>query len=199
MLFTVRSRTKFDDASILGASLVTYLVVSIGGWQWGVAPLIVFANYLFLDLSRKGVHERVYPINTLLAVTMPGFFWLMLHYRYHQSIYFFSYTIGYMSELIGLYLMEWALLRPEKSLLLLCLKGASFGYCMIMVPYLLCTAGDFSLSIMGLSLLLPLFSAQLFCSLLPFLRTCSMATDRFLIQGIIGFVSSVVPLLLPID
>ena len=191
LLFAARSRTKFDDASLLGASLVTYLVVTIGGWQWGLAPVIVFANYLVLDLSKKKVNERVYTINALLAVTMPGFFWLMLHHRYHDEVYFFAYSLGYMAELIGVYLTHWAVLAPEKPLFTLWVKSACFGYCMIMVPFLLCTADEVSLAILGLSLLIALFSAQLLSSLLPVLRTCPVVTDRFLIQGIIGFVSPV--------
>nr|WP_321464626.1 hypothetical protein [uncultured Desulfobulbus sp.] len=198
LLFAVRSRTNFDDASLLGASLVPFLVVTIGGWQWAVAPVIVFANYLFLDISRKKNTGNTYTINALLAVTMPGFFWLMLYHRYQDEIYFFSYSLGYMAELIGAYLTQWAVLDDERSFLTLSVTGASFGYCMIMVPYLLFSSGNFSFAIVGLSVVIALCSGQLLCSLVPVLRTFSAITDKFLVQGIIGFVASIVPLFVPL-
>lgn len=197
ILFFVRSRSKLDDASILGASLVTYLIITIGGWQWGIAPIILFINYLFLGPARKTVEERVHNIYALMAVTLPGLFWLFLYYRLQQQEFFFFYSLAYMAEMICIYIAQWAFEFNKKSLLRITLKSSIFGFAMIMLPYFALTFRNTSFPAIILTFVLTfgcaILSSQLFRFLQPQIRDCPTNKERFVRQGAIGLGVSALP------
>ncbi len=187
VLFFVRSRSKLDDASILGASLVTYLVTTVGGWQWGVPPVILFVNYLYLGPAKKKKEERVHNIYAILAVTIPGFIWLMYYYRHPQPDYFFLYSLTYMAELVCIYIAQWAFEFNHRSLLHITLKSSVLAYVMIMVPFFVLTFRDLNSVKIILSLVCAILAGQLFRFLQPQIRDCPLDKKRFFRQGSIVF------------
>ncbi len=187
LLFFVRSRAKLDDASLLGASLVTYFVFTLGGWQWVLAPIVTFINYLFLGQKPTTAEERVHTIHALLAVTVPGFIWLLLFYRYGDESFLFGHNIAFMAELICIYMAQWAFQYPRKKLLSISCKSAAFGFCMIMLPYIVVSFDSLSWKIIPATLLAAFFSGQLFIFFQPQIRDCPLTADRFIRQGLLGF------------
>lgn len=191
LLFFVRSRVKLDDASLLGASLVTYIVITAGGWQWGLAPLLVFVNYLFLGPKRTTEAERVHNINALIAVTAPGFIWLMLFFRYHNPLFLVCFNIAYMAELICIYIAQWAFQYPHKTLFRITCKSAAYGFSMVMLPFFFVNWHFFSIKLFVVAGIIALLSSQFFRFFQPQIRDCPLTPDRFLRQGLIGLTASV--------
>ena len=190
LLFSVRSRAKLDDASMLGASLITYLVITMGGWQWGVAPVILFVNYLFLGPSKTTKSERIHTVYALLAVNAAAFFWLLLYFKQGRQDYFFYYNLAYMAELVCIFIAQWAHDYPEKSLVRVNIKAGAVAFFMIMVPYMLVSPGRAWFMEASVSFFMALVSALIFCLLQPQVRYCQQNKRRYLGQGVIGFIAS---------
>ncbi len=198
VLFFLRSRTKLDDASLLGASLITYLAMTVGGWQWAFAPVVLFASYLLLGPKEKTAAERVHNIHALLAVTLPGFLWLLLHYRQQQQGFFFNYHLAYMAELVCIFIAQWAFEFREKSLARILLKSSVMGFGMIMVPCFILTWQETDCTRIVLALVLSLLAAQLFRFSQPQIRDCPQEGRRYLCQGCIGLAVSALPWLVAV-
>lgn len=194
-LFIVRSRSKLDDAAILGASLVTYLSMTAGGWQWVLAPGILFVNYLFLGPVKKTAEERVHTIHTTLVVTLPGLFWLLLYYRHPNPEFFLNYNLAYMAELICIFIAQWAFEFKTKSLGRITAKAGLVSLAMIMTPYFVITFKDLRATECVFVLTCALLSGQLFRFLQPQIRDCPLDLGRYLRQGAIGFAISTLPLI----
>jgi phytol kinase len=193
ILFFLRPRTKLDDASILGASLVTYLAVTAGNWQWAVAPVLVFVNYLLLGKAKDAVAERIHNIHALLAVTLPGLLWLLLYYRQQQQIFFFSYNLAYMAELVCIFIAQWAFEFKERSLVRITLKSSLLSFVMIMGPCFVFIYREVGSAGIALAFVCAMISGQLFRLMQPQIRDCPLDSQRFFRQGFIGFGISVVP------
>jgi phytol kinase len=193
LLFFVRSRLKLDDASLLGASLVTYLVITVGGWKWGVAPFILFINYLYLGPNKTTAEERVHNIYALLSVTFSGFIWLTLYYRYHQPTFFLPYIISYMAQLICIYIAQWAFEHSNEKLFTITLKSTIVGFLMIMIPTFLLFPDIISTASVLLSLFCAILTGVLFSNLQPMVRDCPLDKERFIRQALIGLLVSLIP------
>ena len=192
-LFIVRSRSRLDDAAILGASLVAYLSVTAGGWQWVIAPLVLFINYLFLGPLKKSAAERVHTIHATLSVTLPGLFWLLLFYRHQSPELFFCYNLAYMAELTCIFIAQWAFEFQEKSLTKIMTKASLLAFAMIMIPYFLVTYRQLRILDLLFALIAALLSGLLFRFLQPQIRDCPLNLPRYLRQGGIGFAISSLP------
>jgi phytol kinase len=193
LLFFVRSRAKLDDASLLGASLITYSVFNIGGWQWVFAPIVVFINYLLLEKKKTNIEDRVHNIHALLAVTVPGFLWLMLYYRHPNGFYILAHNLAYMAELICILMAQWAFKYPQKTLLKISCESTILGFSIIMLPYILLNLESFSWKILLATLFTAFFSSQSFRFFQPQMRDCPLTSERFIRQGLICLLASVIP------
>jgi len=197
-LFIMRSRTKLDDAAILGASLVTYLSVTAGGWQWVLAPGVLFINTFFLGPVKKKVEERVHTIYSTLTVTLPGLFWLLLYYRHGHGELFLCYNLAYMVELTCLFIAQWAFEDAKRSLAHISVQAGLLSFAMIMIPYAAITFNEVRATELFLALACALVSGPLFCILQPQIRDSPLDLGRYLRQGSIGFAVSSFPFLAPI-
>lgn len=192
-LLLLRSRTKLDDAAILGASLVTYLSVTAGGWQWVLAPGIVFFATFFLGPVKKTVQQRVHTIHSTLTVTLPGLLWLLLYYRHRSPELYLSYNLAYMAELACIFIAQWASDFTDKRLAHITAQAALVSFTMIMLPHFLLTFRTAGAREIILALVCALLSGLLFRYLQPQLRNCPLDWQRYLRQGCIGLVVSTAP------
>lgn len=196
-LFIVRSRSKLDDAAILGASLVTYLSMTAGGWQWVLAPAMLFVISLFWGPAKKTVEERMHTIHIILALTLPGLFWLLLYYRHRDPAFFLSYNLAYMVELVCIFIVQWAFADKTKNLVGITATAALASFAMIMTPYWVFSFEGWWRMEIVIALMCSLLGGQLFCLLQPQIRDCPQDLGRYLRQGTIGFSVSLLPLLAP--
>jgi phytol kinase len=192
ILFAVRRQLKLDGASLLGASLCIYLVSIVGGWEWALAPVALFFNYLMLG-SQKTCSDEHHNIYSLLAVAVPGFVWLVLFNSHENDIYLVCFTFAYMAELICIYIAQWAFLYSKQSLLKISLASACVGFTMIMLPYVIFVARPFSWKLFLVGLAVAILSSQMFRFLQPQIRNCPLTIRRWLFQGFIGLLASLIP------
>lgn len=192
-LFFVRSHAKLDDASLMGASLATYIVLAIGGWQWGMAPIILFINYLWLSSGKTTSEERIHNIYALLAVTLPGFIWLIAITTKNNPAFLLFYNTAYMAELICMFIAQWASAHPSKSLMHITLKSSILGYCMIIIPFFLLRPDTISWLSVCSTFAAALFSGHCFRFIQPQIRDCPQTKGRYFLQGLVGLLASAIP------
>jgi phytol kinase len=193
IMFVVRCRMKLDDASLLGTSLLLYLIFLVGSWQWVFAPVVVLINYLYLCPQKNLPKDNVHNIHSLLAVTLPGFLWLFLYFRYEKGSFLFYYNLAYTAELICIYIAQWAYQYQNRSLLQITMTSALLGFVMLLVPYIWFFNTGFSFKILIVSLTVALLSSQLFRYFQPQIRNCPLTSDRWIRQGGIGLIVSFIP------
>jgi len=193
-LFALRRWLKLDDSALLATSLFIFLVYKIGGWQWTIAPVVMFITYLSLELREIQREERVHDIYALLAVSAPGFFWLVLYSRFANGSFLYFYTVAYMAELICIYVAKWAFQYTNHSLTTITLVSAVLGFFSIMIPFLLLTDMLFSWKMVLLSLFVAILSSQVFCYSQPHIRNCPLTTSRWMRQGLVGIGASLTPM-----
>ncbi len=192
ILFSIRSRLKLDDASLLGVSLIIYLAYLIGGWRWTYAPLALFINYLILTPQRKKSSERVHDIHSLVAVASPGLIWLLVYYRHPNESLLPIYSCTFMTELICIYIAQWANQYLKQSLLVITAISSSLGFVMIMLPLLWFSSEYFPFKLIVSSVAIAIVAGLGFIVLQPRIRECPRCTTRWLRQGGIATASSLV-------
>ena len=72
LAFFYRNRTTLSADALIGATLVGYILWLFGGWQWLVAPLILFATYTRLLGRPRLTGSREFHADVLLAIVAPG-------------------------------------------------------------------------------------------------------------------------------
>ncbi|MDD3609981.1 MAG: hypothetical protein PHI49_09545 [Halothiobacillaceae bacterium] len=101
VLFVVfwRRRSTLDDGALIGAVLMAYASLAIGGWPWLAVMLLAFVVATVLAL-RDGAPERnLHNLVALLALGGPGLFWLLLHTRGETEAAFVAYAISFGAQL----------------------------------------------------------------------------------------------------
>lgn len=76
LVLAVRARTTLRDAALAGAALFGYLVWTLGGWQWAVAPLVLFVAYHALFPPARGPDARAHDMHAVAGVVAPALVWL---------------------------------------------------------------------------------------------------------------------------
>jgi len=72
LAFFYRNRTTLSADALIGAILVGYILWLFGGWQWLVAPLILFSTYTRLLGRPRLTGSREFHADVLLAIVAPG-------------------------------------------------------------------------------------------------------------------------------
>ncbi len=72
LVFAYRNRTTLSPDALIGAALAGYVFWLFGGWQWLVAPLILFATYTPLVGRPALAESRPFHADVLLAIMTPA-------------------------------------------------------------------------------------------------------------------------------
>jgi hypothetical protein len=72
LVFAYRNRTTLSPDALIGAVLAGYVIWQFGGWQWVVAPLILFATYTQVVGRPQLETSRPFHADVLLAIVAPG-------------------------------------------------------------------------------------------------------------------------------
>ena len=96
-----RARTTLRDAALAGVVLFGYLVWVLGGWQWVVAPLVVFVVYtrLFPPTPDRDGDVREHDMHAVAGVIIPGLFWLFVANVAQMPQALVPYTATFVAQL----------------------------------------------------------------------------------------------------
>jgi phytol kinase len=73
-----RRRTPLADDALFGATLVAYVIWSVGGWQWALAPLAQLGLYALLVRATPTERRHIHRFPVILAHVAGSAFWLLL-------------------------------------------------------------------------------------------------------------------------
>jgi len=115
LVLLYRSHTTLQDTALIASALVLYASWGAGGWQWLIAPAMLFAFYsIFLHDSRL-IAARRDNVYAVASVASAGLLWIYLAKETGSQALIFPYTAAYT---VHFALLGWTLsvLRnPAKS------------------------------------------------------------------------------------
>ena len=97
-----RRRTTLDDSAALGAAVLCYISLTVGGLAWMLPPITVFAGYRWLMPKSYRDMPRVHSILTVLSVGLVGFIWLALFKVTADAQLLFPYTLCYAMHMAAI-------------------------------------------------------------------------------------------------
>lgn len=115
-----RQRTTLNDSALFGAALVGFLIWTIGGWLWLIAPLTLFCTYTLIWPRLAKEIPGYHGITEILQTTGIGVGWLFLAQTLHRPELLLPYTLSFAAHLafIGLVRLRAMLPNAHPALLL---------------------------------------------------------------------------------
>ena len=74
--FALKWRSTLNDSGLLGVAIVLYLAWAVAGWEWALAPFVVFVLYpLVVPFDYAEFQDRQ-SVTALVFINLVGFVWL---------------------------------------------------------------------------------------------------------------------------
>lgn len=111
-----KKNTTLKGSGQLAAILVAYMNLMVGGWQWLIASLILYLNYIRLWPGSSENQHAIHTVRSVAAVAVPGMIWLTLSKMWQSPFPYFAfvYSYGVHLTIIGMLQIEYA--RPSTPL-----------------------------------------------------------------------------------
>jgi phytol kinase len=187
-------RTTLVGSALLGACLVGYLSWSVGGWHWFLPPLLVFLGYKLLTPTLPDENRREHNVHAVVCVAAAGLLWLCLSGLFEQPGLIYLFTLTFAAQMAIIVVVRMGARYPGLPCPALLTLAILQGWLLLFVPFmllewsstcLLCTLG----ALPGVAL-----AAVGFYYTQPCVRACPTNTARWLRQGILGGVGSLMGL-----
>jgi phytol kinase len=95
LVLLYRSRTTLQHTALIAAALVLYASWSAGGWQWFIAPAILFASYSLFLPGMQLVTARKDNVYAVASVASAGLLWICLARLTDDPALILPYTAAY--------------------------------------------------------------------------------------------------------
>jgi phytol kinase len=201
-LVCFQHRSTLVGSAVLGAFLVGYISWALGGWQWLLAPLVLFVTYTLLSPRTEENSRRIHNIHAVVCVASAGMIWLFLAVIMERPEFLLPYTTAYAGHLaiIGIARLKFDKRNiPDSALVGLCVVK---GWLLQFAPYFAAEAWTESLTDVKMegafvALAGAALAACVFYFTQPGLDDCPLDTPRWLRQGCaagLGSAVGVVPL-----
>ena len=118
-------RTRLNYAGILGVALLLYLAFVLGGWRWGVPPMLAGAVYLWLGRRSRRRGEAAHTLTRAFALAGPGLIWLILGRIFPLPLMLACFTVSFAAAVATMALAEWG--RTGEGGLRSVLSASLFG------------------------------------------------------------------------
>lgn len=187
--FFWQRRSTLIDEALFAAALAGYVIWTVGGWRWMIAPLIFFLGYNRMSPGRRANVQRVHDARGVLAVAAPGLLWLFLAAGQKHPVWLLPYGIAFAGNLAIAGAAQWRFDDPAFPTARLLIGSAGKAWLLQVLPL-----GMF-LGLRGGPLLLAalpavLLAVGLFYRLQPGMDDCPPDDARWVRQAaIVGAVS----------
>jgi phytol kinase len=187
------TRSTLQSGAVFGACLVGYVCGALGGWQWLLAPLILFLGYTLLSPRTEANSRRVHNVHAVIAVSAAGLVWLFLYRILERSErdFLYLFTLAFAAELAIIGVARLGSDYPKMSAPALLAVCVLEGWVLLFGPYLVLEWHD-PMSLTRTLLALPgvALAAVGFYLTQPGVRDCPMDAPRWLRQAATGAVGS---------
>jgi phytol kinase len=95
LVLLYRSRTTLQHTALIAAALVLYTSWGAGGWQWFIAPAMLFASYSIYLPSKQLVTVRKDNVYAVASVASAGLLWICLARIIDAPALILPYTAAY--------------------------------------------------------------------------------------------------------
>jgi phytol kinase len=191
-----RTRTTLDDGALLAGVFIGYVTWALAGRLWLVPPVIVFLVYTLLSPRTADNSRRVHDPYALLSVCAAGLAWLAAARVFDRPDFYYPYTLAFACQLGLIGMARLAFDRPDvplAALAAICTVRASL---LILMPFVL-LAGLTSTALVqaGVGIGAIALAVSVFAAIQPQIRNCPANSARWLRQGAIPGIASLVGLL----
>jgi phytol kinase len=93
-----RSRTTLQHTALIAAALVLYASWGAGGWQWFIAPTVLFACYSMFLPDRQLSASRKDNVYAVASVASAGLLWICVARFTNDPTLIFPYTAAYTAH-----------------------------------------------------------------------------------------------------
>jgi phytol kinase len=191
-----RTRTTLDDSALLAGVFIGYVTWALAGREWLVPPVIVFLVYTVLSPRTPENSRRVHDPYALLSVCAAGLAWLAASRVFDRPDFYFSYTLAFACQLGLIGMARLAFDRPDMplpALAAICTVRASL---LLLTPFvILAGATQEALAQAGVGVVAIALGVSVFTAIQPQIRNCPANAARWVRQGAIPGIASLLGLL----
>ncbi len=189
-----RRHTYLSRSAVIGGALVLYTSWGLGDWHWFLAPTMMLIGYTILCPEARAQSRSVHTIHGVFCVAFASIFWLFLSKSLNCTNLIYPYGVAYSAHL-GMVALAYFMRADATHFAVI--KATLLGFTIPALPYLWVWRGNGHEAILaGSALALVALSVILFSKIQPNLRESPNDTPRWLRQGIIGLVASVLAFIL---
>ncbi len=188
--------THLSRSATVGGALVLYTSWALGDWHWLLAPAMMMVGYTLLCRQGHPDSRLVHTVQGVCCVTFASLFWLFLSKSLNYANLIYPYGVAYATQLAMVTLAYFA--KPDGTIpsIFVIVKATLIGFTISALPYLWIWRGNSQeWTLAGVALVLVAGSVFLFSRIQPYLHRSSNDTPRWLFQGTIGFVISILAFL----
>jgi phytol kinase len=186
IMWSWRNRTTLADDTLLGAALWGYVVWSVGGWRWTLAPLIQLLTYATVTIHTPMDQLRIFRFPVVLAQIAGSVFWLLVYRETEEQMFFYPFVACFAANVAIIALVRHKFAMPELGRLRALAVNVAKGM-IIVVPSVLVMDGLSLRALVDLSVcLIAVFTAAaLFYQFQPALATFPVDGPRWARQALI--------------
>jgi phytol kinase len=191
-----RTRTTLDDSALLAGVFIGYVTWALAGRRWLVPPVVVFLVYTLLSPRTAENSRRVHDPYALLSVCAAGLAWLAAARAFDRPDFYFPYTLAFACQLGLIGMARLAFDRPDMPLAALAAICTVRASLLVLTPFvILAGATSTALTQAGVGVAAIALAVSVFAAIQPQIRNCPADAARWLRQGAIPGLASLVGLL----
>jgi phytol kinase len=136
LIVVSRRRTTLEDDSLVAAAFLSYVAWAIMGWEWLVAPMVIFVGYAWLSPPTADNSRRMHGVPAVLSIWSAAVAWLALANATGRSTLLFPYSIVFAAHLAMFGVSRLAHQFPERRLASLFWRAVCVSWLLVMAPFL---------------------------------------------------------------
>jgi phytol kinase len=186
-----RYLTTLQGSALLGAFLVGYVCWALKGWEWLLAPVVLYLTYSYLAPKTPVSRRRHHNVHAVACVASTGLLWLFLATILQRPELLYPFTLAFAAHLamIGLASMKLDFPQlPAVSAVALCV---AISWPLMFGPYLALKGVDAG-SVLCAAVAAPgiALATAAFYRIQPQITNCPADTPRWLRQGTLAALTS---------
>jgi len=192
-----RQITYLSRSAVIGGALVLYTSWALGDWHWLLAPAMMMLGYTLLCPEARPQTQSVHTVHGVFCVAFASLFWLFLSKSLNCTNLIYPYGVAYATHLGMVALAYFARADRAGVSFFAIVKATLLGFTVTALPYLWVWRNNGHEGILAIAaLIFVALSVLIFSNLQRNLPESPNDTPRWLRQGAIGLVASLLAFVL---
>jgi phytol kinase len=191
-----RARATLDDSALLAGVFIGYVTWALEGRHWLVPPVVVFCVYTLLSPRTAENSRRIHDPYALLSACAAGLAWVAAARVFNRPDFYYPYTVAFACQLGLIGMARLAFDRPDtplSTIAVICTIRASL---LMLAPFIVLSGATSVVLVQAaVGVVAIAVAVGAFIALQPRIRNCPANAARWLRQGAIPGLASLVALL----